>query len=85
MDQDLPDFGIRCIIQLGIPGFILGFDIDTSHFSGKPACQFVSGSSDRNAGNEAPEASVQALFSMGSEEPGPDDDRVCHLSVLYSN
>ncbi|KIM26906.1 hypothetical protein M408DRAFT_330280 [Serendipita vermifera MAFF 305830] len=52
-----------CIIQLGIPGFILGFDIDTSHFSG----------------NEAPESSVQALFSTDSEEPGPDDERWTEL------
>ncbi|KAG8800263.1 Allantoicase, partial [Serendipita sp. 399] len=52
-----------CIIQLGIPGFILGFDIDTSHFNG----------------NEAPEASVQALFTTEAEDLFPEDERWVEL------
>jgi allantoicase len=75
----MPDFAHRCIIQLGIPGFVLGFDIDTSHFSGKSLYHSLSSRSDPAAGNEAPEASVQALFSLDPEEPGPEDERVCHL------
>lgn len=30
---------IRAIIKLGTPGTINGFDIDTSHFNGKLACE----------------------------------------------
>lgn len=26
----------RCIIKLGAPGSIAGFDVDTSHFNGAP-------------------------------------------------
>ncbi|QRV94187.1 allantoicase [Ceratobasidium sp. AG-Ba] len=49
-----------CIIRLGAPsGYIVGFDIDTSHFSG----------------NEAPAASVQALFAESREKPQADDPR----------
>jgi allantoicase len=51
-----------CIIRLGAPsGYIVGFDIDTSHFSG----------------NEAPAASVEACFvEHGSDPPKWDDDQV---------
>lgn len=52
-----------CIIRLGIPGFILGFDIDTSHFNG----------------NEAPQSSVQALFSTDAADPTPEDERWVEL------
>jgi allantoicase len=48
-----------CIIKLGAPGQIIGFDIDTSHFSG----------------NEAPQASVEALFSA-DDVPTSTDKRV---------
>ncbi|KAF8739571.1 Allantoicase, partial [Rhizoctonia solani] len=49
-----------CIIRLGAPsGYIVGFDIDTAHFSG----------------NEAPAASVQALFVDAREKPQADDAR----------
>ena len=49
------------IIKLGVPGQIAGFDIDTAHFNG----------------NEAPEASVEALFDVdGSHEPSEKDARV---------
>lgn len=50
-----------CIIRLGAPsGYIVGFDIDTAHFSG----------------NEAPQASVQGLFASSREKPQADDPRV---------
>lgn len=53
-----------CIIKLGTPGNINGFDIDTSHFNG----------------NEAPEASVEALFAAdGEADPLPDDERWTQL------
>jgi allantoicase len=55
----LSHFYFRCIIKLGTPGTIFGFDVDTSHFSG----------------NEAPEVSVEALFS--EEDPTDRDARVC--------
>ncbi|CAE6430968.1 unnamed protein product [Rhizoctonia solani] len=49
-----------CIIRVGVPsGYIVGFDIDTAHFSG----------------NEAPAASVQALFAEAREKPQADDAR----------
>ncbi|KAF9060654.1 galactose-binding domain-like protein [Rhodocollybia butyracea] len=48
-----------CIIKLGAPGKILGFDIDTTHFNG----------------NEAPEASVEALYDPSSNDPNPTDSR----------
>ncbi|KAJ1304530.1 hypothetical protein OPQ81_005671 [Rhizoctonia solani] len=49
-----------CIIRLGAPsGYIIGFDIDTAHFSG----------------NECPVASVQALFAHSEEQPQADDPR----------
>ncbi|KDN46227.1 hypothetical protein RSAG8_04454, partial [Rhizoctonia solani AG-8 WAC10335] len=49
-----------CIIRLGAPsGYIIGFDIDTAHFNG----------------NEAPAASVQALFAESREKPQADDHR----------
>ncbi|CAE6449136.1 unnamed protein product [Rhizoctonia solani] len=49
-----------CIIRLGAPsGYIIGFDIDTAHFSG----------------NEAPAASVQAIFVEAREKPQADDPR----------
>lgn len=48
-----------CIIQLGTPGHVYGFDIDTSHFSG----------------NEAPEASVEVLYGAPEENPRVDDKR----------
>jgi len=49
-----------CIIRLGAPsGYVVGFDIDTSHFSG----------------NEAPQASVQGLFASSREKPQSDDPR----------
>ncbi|KAI6121399.1 galactose-binding domain-like protein [Pisolithus sp. B1] len=43
-----------CMIKLGSPGTIVGFDIDTSHFNG----------------NEAPEVSVDALLSTNEDESG---------------
>ncbi|KIJ49648.1 hypothetical protein M422DRAFT_246721 [Sphaerobolus stellatus SS14] len=46
-----------CIIKLGAPGSIYAFDIDTSHFNG----------------NEAPEVSVEGLFSDG--DPSATDKR----------
>jgi len=49
----------RCIIKLGNPGNILGFDIDTAHFNG----------------NEAPQSSVEVLFNSSSSEPEHDDPR----------
>ncbi|KAF9653807.1 allantoicase [Thelephora ganbajun] len=49
-----------CIIKLGTPGNITGFDVDTSHFSG----------------NEAPEVSVEALFvADGGADPLSDDKK----------
>jgi allantoicase len=55
-----------CIIRLGAPsGYIVGFDIDTAHFSG----------------NEAPAASVQALFAEAREKPQADDARVSNQSA----
>ncbi|EPQ57299.1 Allantoicase [Gloeophyllum trabeum ATCC 11539] len=48
-----------CIIKLGAAGTIFGFDVDTSHFNG----------------NEAPEVSVDALFSTEEQEPRVDDAR----------
>ncbi|KAK0241789.1 galactose-binding domain-like protein [Armillaria nabsnona] len=48
-----------CIIQLGTPGSIIGFDIDTSHFNG----------------NEAPRASVDAFRGDTDEFPSKDDSR----------
>ncbi|KAH9892562.1 allantoicase [Cubamyces lactineus] len=48
-----------CIIKLGTTGSISGFDIDTSHFNG----------------NEAPQASVDVLFSADDSAPQVDDPR----------
>ncbi|EJD02860.1 allantoicase [Fomitiporia mediterranea MF3/22] len=48
-----------CIIKFGAAGLVSGFDIDTSHFNG----------------NEAPEASVQALLNVSNAEPSADDPR----------
>ncbi|KAI0328606.1 allantoicase [Cubamyces sp. BRFM 1775] len=49
-----------CIIKLGTTGSISGFDIDTSHFNG----------------NEAPQASVDVLFSADDDSaPHVDDPR----------
>ncbi|KAF8894031.1 allantoicase [Infundibulicybe gibba] len=48
-----------CIIKLGTSGLIVGFDIDTAHFNG----------------NEAPQVSVDALFSSSPEEPKNDNAR----------
>lgn len=48
-----------CIIQLGTPGHLIGFDIDTSHFSG----------------NEAPAGSVEVLYGTPDESPRADDKR----------
>ncbi|KZV86218.1 Allantoicase [Exidia glandulosa HHB12029] len=48
-----------CIIKLGARGYVEGFDIDTSWFSG----------------NEAPEAAVEALSSSDSEPPSETDPR----------
>jgi allantoicase len=50
-------FRLRCIIKLGTPGTIFGFDVDTSHFSG----------------NEAPEVSVQALYEPSSDPTSDDE------------
>jgi len=50
-----------CIIKLGAPGYIVGFDIDTCHFRG----------------NEAPATSVEACFVEHDQVPLKwDDDRV---------
>ena len=32
----------RCIIRLGAPGMIAGFDVDTSHFNGAPVARIKS-------------------------------------------
>ncbi|KAF8813811.1 allantoicase [Phlegmacium glaucopus] len=48
-----------CIIQLGTTGTISGFDIDTANFNG----------------NEAPEASVYALYDAELRDPLHDDPR----------
>ncbi|KAL5485308.1 DAL2 [Sanghuangporus weigelae] len=48
-----------CIIKFGAAGLISGFDIDTAHFNG----------------NEAPEASVQALLDVSENVPTADDSR----------
>ncbi|RPD59871.1 allantoicase [Lentinus tigrinus ALCF2SS1-6] len=48
-----------CIIKLGTTGSITGFDIDTSHFNG----------------NEAPQASVDILYSPDGSAPQVDDSR----------
>jgi allantoicase len=48
-----------CIIKLGTTGTVSGFDIDTTHFNG----------------NEAPHASVEALFSSRAEDPTVNDAR----------
>ncbi|KII92835.1 hypothetical protein PLICRDRAFT_51175 [Plicaturopsis crispa FD-325 SS-3] len=47
-----------CIIKLGTSGSVVGFDIDTTHFNG----------------NEAPQASVDALYS-DSGDPETSDSR----------
>lgn len=52
-----------CIIKLGTSGSISGFDIDTSHFSG----------------NEAPQASVQGLYSVDHE---PDENDPAWREIL---
>ncbi|THH03435.1 hypothetical protein EW145_g6258 [Phellinidium pouzarii] len=52
-----------CIIKFGAAGLISGFVIDTAHFNG----------------NEAPEASVQALLEVGSELPRANDPRWTEL------
>ncbi|KAG9005240.1 Allantoicase [Tulasnella sp. JGI-2019a] len=46
------------IIKLGAPGYLIGFDIDTANFNG----------------NEAPQASIEALFSTGGD-PGAKDEK----------
>ncbi|OCH95129.1 allantoicase [Obba rivulosa] len=48
-----------CIIKLGTTGSVFGFDVDTTHFNG----------------NEAPEVSVQALYSDDSIPPTEPDAR----------
>jgi len=48
-----------CILKLGTAGTIFGFDIDTSNFNG----------------NEAPQASVEALLSSSSGDPLVNDSR----------
>ncbi|GJE92195.1 allantoicase and ureidoglycolate lyase domain-containing protein [Phanerochaete sordida] len=48
-----------CIIRLGSPGAIFGFDVDTSHFNG----------------NEAPAVSVDALYHAGDQPPSEGDGR----------
>jgi allantoicase len=69
----------RCIIKLGAPGSITGFDVDTSNFNGAPAAFNLNRrtSAERNLGNEAPEVSVKALWAADSEtDPLPNDERV---------
>ncbi|TFK25169.1 allantoicase [Coprinopsis marcescibilis] len=46
-----------CIIQLGTTGTVVGFDVDTSHFSG----------------NEAPACSIEVLDGVPTENPKVDD------------
>ncbi|PPQ89703.1 hypothetical protein CVT25_014104 [Psilocybe cyanescens] len=48
-----------CIIQLGTTGSITGFDVDTANFNG----------------NEAPAASIHALYDADLKDPTPDDAR----------
>jgi allantoicase len=47
-------------VKLGTPGTLFGFDVDTTHFSG----------------NEAPEVSIDALYSASADAPAADDSRV---------
>jgi len=49
----------RCILRLGTAGTIFGFDIDTTNFNG----------------NEAPQASVEALLNYSSGDPQANDSR----------
>jgi len=67
-------------MKLGTPGVIVGFDIDTSHFNGTcgPNVDYLLMPcfSCHATGNEAPQASVQALFSLTGQDPANDDDRV---------
>ncbi|KIP04204.1 hypothetical protein PHLGIDRAFT_109867, partial [Phlebiopsis gigantea 11061_1 CR5-6] len=46
-----------CIVKLGCPGAIFGFDVDTAHFNG----------------NEAPQVSVEALFDDTGKHPSETD------------
>ncbi|KAI0341953.1 Allantoicase [Trametopsis cervina] len=48
-----------CILKLGTPGAIIGFDVDTTHFNG----------------NEAPQVSVDVLYSSGDVHPDVEDSR----------
>ncbi|EMD37856.1 hypothetical protein CERSUDRAFT_105740 [Gelatoporia subvermispora B] len=48
-----------CIIKLGTTGSVFGFDVDTTYFNG----------------NEAPEVSVQALYSEDDTPPTEGDSR----------
>ncbi|KAI0695454.1 galactose-binding domain-like protein [Cytidiella melzeri] len=48
-----------CIVKLGTPGAIIGFDVDTAHFNG----------------NEAPQVSVDALYATDDVHPAVDDPR----------
>ncbi|KAF6763100.1 allantoicase [Ephemerocybe angulata] len=50
-----------CIIQLGTPGHLIGFDIDTSHFSWYET--------------KAPAGSVEVLYGTPDESPRADDKR----------
>ena len=54
-------------------GSISGFDIDTSHFSGKlsPKSKLYILGLPAHKGNEAPEVSVEALLDVGGNA-GPD-------------
>ena len=67
----------RCIIRLGTSGTISGFDVDTTHFNGagKPYISFVL-IADWDAGNEAPEVSVQILNGPVDQPPTEKDPRV---------
>jgi len=74
----------RCIIKLGAPGFVHGLDIDTSHFNGVPSFSAVVTAflECSTTGNEAPEASVEALFSEGEAPPTDSDGQVDKIICL---
>jgi allantoicase len=73
-------FILRCIIQLATTGTVSLFDIDTANFNGvlthyhryllKSICVHSP------SGNEAPEASVYALYDAELKDPRNDDPRV---------
>ncbi|GJJ06320.1 hypothetical protein Clacol_000511 [Clathrus columnatus] len=63
-----------CIIKLGAPGYVYGFDIDTSHFNGKlNSTHFDMIGADTSVGNEAPAVSVEACYTASGASPNATD------------